>query len=400
MKRPNIRQILLIFLSFLILLTVYFSIHSPLATDIIHQKRINILLIGTDYVDYAQHSDTIIFVSYNPRLRFIDLVSIPRDTKVILPDIKQRRINEIYAYYYKREKNHYNASTALMKIVNNIFDNKIEHKYFFQIDYDTFCKFIDILGNVKIDIDEPMHYDDNAGKLHIHFTTGTWLLDGKKALEYVRYRSSAGDIGRIYRTQRFIRALIKKINNPLVIFKLPKLTNLILKRLNTNMSVWDILNLMIELRYINIENVRMAQLPGKPSGAMWEIDEQGLEHVIYTIIGSEIEPITNVRQVTVEVLNASSINGVALEVTRKLRDNNFDVIDWRNYPTRQKKTIVIDRVGDLRSVQKIARILNTEEIFTRYLQDSSVDISVIIGEDYRDKNNIPMEVKFDGKNIR
>ena len=59
-------------------------------------------------------------------------------------------------------------------------------------------------------------------------------------------------------------------------------------------------------------------------------------------------------------------NGVALEVTRKLRDLGFDVIDYRNYTSRQKKTIVIDRVGNLTAAQKIARLLDTEEIFTRY----------------------------------
>jgi anionic cell wall polymer biosynthesis LytR-Cps2A-Psr (LCP) family protein len=65
------------------------------------------------------------------------------------------------------------------------------------VDYALFCKAIDAVGGIEIEVEEPMHYDDSAGNLHIHFEPGRYLFNGQKALEYIRYRGNAGDTGRI-----------------------------------------------------------------------------------------------------------------------------------------------------------------------------------------------------------
>ena len=65
--------------------------------------------------------------------------------------------------------------------------------YFFTIDYQGFRSLIDAMGGVYVKVNEPMHYDDSWGKLHIHFDPGTYLLDGKKSLEYVRFRGGSAD---------------------------------------------------------------------------------------------------------------------------------------------------------------------------------------------------------------
>ena len=55
------------------------------------------------------------------------------------------------------------------------------------LDFEGFEQAIDILGGVDLAVDKKMDYDDNWGHLHIHFQPGTFLLDGKHALEYVRH---------------------------------------------------------------------------------------------------------------------------------------------------------------------------------------------------------------------
>jgi hypothetical protein len=156
-------------------------------------------------------------------------------------------------------------------------------------------------------------------------------------------------------------------------------------KLHTNLSLWDMANLLLEIRHIKLNKIRMALLPGKPYGSVWIVNQFELNHAMDLIVGPEMQPgeAGEGKFPTVEVLNASPHNGAALEVTRKLRDMGFDVIDYRNYSSRQKKTIVIDRVGNLTAAQKIARLLDTQEIFTRYDSRRITGISVIIGEDYK-----------------
>jgi LCP family protein required for cell wall assembly len=368
-----------------ILVASYISWRSTVTTSIRCGEHINVLITGTDWVDYSRHADTIIFLSYNPKTRFLDIVSIPRDTKIDLPDIKLHKINQLYTYHYRKTKNHYYALNALTKVVSVLFNNRISIPYFFQVDYALFCKAIDAVGGIEIEVEEPMHYDDSAGNLHIHFEPGRYLFNGQKALEYIRYRGNAGDTGRIYRQQRFLRALIEKVKNPFFIFKLRKLAKMTANKLHTNLSLWDMANLLLEIRHIKLNKIRMALLPGKPYGSVWIVNQFELNHAMDLIVGPEMQPgeAGEGKFPTVEVLNASPHNGAALEVTRKLRDMGFDVIDYRNYSSRQKKTIVIDRVGNLTAAQKIARLLDTQEIFTRYDSRRITGISVIIGEDYK-----------------
>src|SRR5437588_645152 len=67
------------------LLTMGLNAQSPIAMALQSGRRINGLLIGSDYEDYTRHSDTLMFVSYDPQTRFLDVLSIPRDTMVSLP---------------------------------------------------------------------------------------------------------------------------------------------------------------------------------------------------------------------------------------------------------------------------------------------------------------------------
>ena len=398
LKKLTPKQITLIVAASLVVVAIFLSWRSNVVSCITAKKNINFIVVGTDYVDHSLHSDTLIFVSYNPRSKFIDIISIPRDTKISVPDINVNRINEVYAYYFKREKNHYSSLEALRKVVGIIFLNRVEIPYYFQVDYTAFRKLIDAIGGIKIEIEDPMKYDDQAGNLHINFTPGPWLLYGSSAidlttkkeyknmgaLEYVRFRSSAGDIGRIYRQQRFVEALVNRFKSPTIVLRTPRLLKCVMESPHTNLNFYDILSMMLELKKVDFSNIRKAQLPGKPFNNYWISDSAEINKVLDLIYGSGTED--NQAKITVEVLNASSYPGIALEVSRKLRDSGFDVINYQNCPTKSLKTIVVDRVGNLTAAQNIATVMETEEIFTRYDTKRMVDISVYIGEDYKVKN--------------
>jgi LCP family protein required for cell wall assembly len=385
-----LKRALLIFAVVIIFTSIFLSYNSKISRAIRTGHQITGVIIGTDWVDHSIHSDTIMFFCYDPYEKILDVISIPRDTKINIPEMRFHRINEVYAYHYKKTKNPNLAAQELITAVDGLFNNRLNTQYYVRINYDLFSRFINTIGGVDIDIDEPMNYDDNAGKLHIHFTSGTHHLDGKKSLEFVRFRSTAGDIGRIYRQQRFLRAVMTKFINPLNVVRLPLILNLVVQEINTNLSLWDILNLSLEIKHVNLKNIRMAQLPGKPRGMLWEKDDRELDRIINLIT---ITPLTdsttsstvldkNTGPIRVQVFNASSKSGTAVQVTDKLRKEGYDVFDWGNYAARIKKSQVIDRVGNLSAAQKIAKILDIHEVITRYDSKLMVDLTVVLGEDY------------------
>jgi len=382
MKKLKFEHYFLIAIAALTAFTIYLSWSSPFSKAVRNGERINAILIGTDWVDYARHSDTLMFVSYDPKTRFLDVISIPRDTHFSPKGYNFRKINEVFAYHFHTKHSDRFACMELRAAVEELFQNRVKIPYHFEIDYRGFKNFIDLIGGVTIDIDEPMNYDDNWGKLHIHFLPGRRHLDGQNSLEYVRFRATpAADIGRIARQQRFLRCVLAKIKNPMVLFRFPQAVSSALKDIDTNLTLWDLTAGALELKDLNMKNIRLAQLPGRMHGTYWEPDHENTAAMLDKIFPSSGTIVASGPKVRVEVWNASGRPGLAEKISWVLRQDGYDVTDWGNYSTIQKKTVIKDLTDNLRAAQKISEIIQCGEVIERYDNKRFADISIEVGED-------------------
>ncbi|MFQ5824159.1 MAG: LytR C-terminal domain-containing protein [bacterium] len=91
--------------------------------------------------------------------------------------------------------------------------------------------------------------------------------------------------------------------------------------------------------------------------------------------------------ITVEVLNACGVQGLANEISQYLRNNNFDVVNIGNYKNFDlDHTLIIDRVSlNGINAKKVAKVLGIDQKqVVPQLDDSlQLNVSVIIGKDYR-----------------
>ncbi len=369
----NKGQIILMAVVAIVAASIYLTVTSPIARLVRDGKPINGLLIGTDWVDYARHSDTLVYVNYSPKNRFLNLVSIPRDTHFSPTGYHISRINEVYASAYRAKKDDHYACRQTCLAVEELLGGRVNIPYYVQLNYAGFKKFIDLIGGADIEIEEPMNYDDNAQDLHIHFEAGKHHLDGKGALEFVRYRGKSGDLGRVFRQQRFLKSVLSKFRNPVLIVRIPQLANIIFQEVKTNLSFWDMLTCMAELKDLRTNDIRLAQLPGAPrKDLMWEVDAENCSGLFDKILCSTSTAAAAAQgpRARIEVWNASSKVKLAEKVTWILRNQGFDVINYGTYATRQKKTLIKDLTGDLRSAQRIADILSCGEVVTRLRQQT------------------------------
>ncbi|OEF97653.1 LCP family protein [Desulfuribacillus alkaliarsenatis] len=161
----------------------------------------HILILGVDSRDGgAARSDTVMIATVNPHLEEIMLTSLPRDTYVAVQGRGNTKLNHAMAY----------GGVPLAKeTVERFLGIKVDH--YLTIDFNGFQDAIDVLGGVYIDVERPMRYYDPTDGTNINIRAGYQLLDGKNALDYVRYRSDAeADFGRIRRQQDFIRAVAER----------------------------------------------------------------------------------------------------------------------------------------------------------------------------------------------
>lgn len=234
-------------------------------------KNINILVLGTDQRswDKSARSDTIVLVNINPKNKKVNLLSIPRDSRVFIPGHGYDKVNAAYNSLYFSD----GGVKLSIKTVENLLGlNEGDIPYFVVVNFNGFKKVIDALGGVDINVDEPMHYHSKLGDVNIDLNPGMQHLDGEKALEYARFRyDQYGDFfktedgtihGRVVRQQKLIKALIDQSKNWNTIWKLPSIAKAVGDAVYTNLTPSQMVKIALLLRNDTDKDVNVIPFPG------------------------------------------------------------------------------------------------------------------------------------------
>lgn len=214
-------------------------------------SRMNLLFLGVDSVEGTHRTDTLFLLGIAPQERKVSILSVPRDTRVVVNGVG-RKINEVLPRF---------GEYVLRSMIENLMEIRINRTV--KVDFQGFVNIIDMMGGVDLEIEHAMNYDDNWGKVHIHFEKGPAHLDGQKALEFVRFRADANaDLGRIKRQQKFLAAVLGKLQTPSMVVRLPMIIAEGLRHVQTDLSVAEALEMVNSLRGGGI-SVQTMSLPGE-----------------------------------------------------------------------------------------------------------------------------------------
>jgi len=234
------------------------SIDNLSRSDRLNLKK-NIVVMGVDKRDGdVGRSDTLFVVMFDAKNNHSSLLSIPRDTMVKIPKNGWDKINHAYAY-----GGHKMTEQTVEEFLGIQINNYVV------IDFKGFVNIIDAIGGIDIDVEKNMYYSDpyDDDGLVIDLKKGQQHLDGKKAIEYVRYRDEEGDIGRIKRQQKFIAAAYDKITSAQILLKVPGLVKEIMSMIKTDMSLSDMATLA-KVMHAEMKadgGLTMATVPGEPA---------------------------------------------------------------------------------------------------------------------------------------
>ena len=219
-----------------------------------------ILVGGTD--SDGTRTDTIMVCSVDTKNDTAAVMSIPRDTRAFMENGKVHKINAAHNKGIAR---------MLTEVKNTV--GFAPDRYCI-VDYAAFAAVIDALGGVTVDVGMDMDYSDPAQGLEIHLKAGEQLLDGKKALQYMRFRSGYkdADLGRIRAQQKLLAAAAEKLASPRVLVLLFRLPG-ILRQVETDLTAVEALRLGVGLlRAYRAGNLQICTLPGKAVGADYAAD--------------------------------------------------------------------------------------------------------------------------------
>lgn len=162
----------------------------------------------------GKNTDTIMLARFDTIENKVNVVSIPRDTLINVPQggVGEKKIN---AAYYQSEDGIGNLMDQVERIAGFRPDNYVV------VDMDVFIKVVDALGGVEFDVPVDMDYDDWSDndkdgiyeyEFHVHVKKGLQTLSGYDALGVFRFRDSygGGDLQRMEVQHELLMAIAEK----------------------------------------------------------------------------------------------------------------------------------------------------------------------------------------------
>lgn len=230
------------------------------------KNEILFLLMGVDAEDVKKskgtRTDTMMLMKVNFDTGGISLLSIPRDTRVLVGS-KLDKINHA----------HQNGGVELtLNAVRDFLG--IDLEYYVKVDYKIVVDVVDAIGGVKINVPFDMKYKEYNPKvppLNIDIKKGEQILDGKNSHDFLRWRNNnaktvgykEGDVGRIKAQQYFMKELVKQTLKPKNLLRLPSLIETYFENVETNIPVSIMLKGAISANKIDVENMVTSTVPGE-----------------------------------------------------------------------------------------------------------------------------------------
>lgn len=350
-----------------------------------------------DEAHAGQRSDSIAVLRIDPDSDRMDVLSIPRDLWVTLPDGEMQRINAAYA----------DSTQTLIDTIDDNLGIPIHH--FAEVDFNGFQQLVDTLGGVPMYFDTPVR-DTNSG-LRIP-ETGCVVLDGAQGLafarsRYLQYRTDAGwqtdpsgDLGRMTRQQTLMRASLAKART-LGLNNVGQLKSLIDAGLgsttvDSGLGFGDLLALGQRFSDFDPQRFQTHALAVEPfrtdGGAeVLILDEEASASTLAFFRGEAAPsavttttvPPPSPSDVTVSVFNGGGVDGEARRVSYVLDGGGFNLGEIESADGDVAATTVSHAPGAQRMATLVASWLGPSPQITEDADLAPGEVDVEIGADFR-----------------
>jgi LCP family protein required for cell wall assembly len=244
----------------------------------INQK--NLLVLGADQVagrnGGALLTDTILLLQLDLKNNQVKSLALPRD--LYHPDY-QTKINALY--YYGLEQNPDDPLAFPTKAINDLTQLTIDHTLLIEIE--SLENLIDLVGGVEINVKEgfsdplfpvkgvDVSLEKDPAVLYetVVFDEGTELMNGNRALQFMRSRNSGDeqgtDLARGQRQQLVLQALLEQVIDQDFILQEPEkighLYRFYLDHFADSLSVRELARVAISWLIINQSNQQVFAAP-------------------------------------------------------------------------------------------------------------------------------------------
>ena len=211
----------------------------------------------------GRRSDTMILLHLSAKTDKATLISLPRDSYVLIPAYKDDSGKQ-HAAAHNKLNAAYELGGAALTVQTVELATGVHIDHYVEIGFGGFVNMVDALGGVSVCSTTALK-DPKSG---LNIPAGTTELNGAKALAYVRarYVDPTADLGRMKRQQAFLGSMFRSALSTQVLLNPLKLNDFLSATLSSvtldkNLSREDLLNLATRTHGLSPSNVVFATVP-------------------------------------------------------------------------------------------------------------------------------------------
>jgi LCP family protein required for cell wall assembly len=307
--------------------------------------------------DLPALSDTIMLLRADPDAKTLSMLSFPRDLLVEIhcpgKPSYVARINVAYSEC--------GGPVGTVETVKRLTGVPIN--YLITVNFRGFREVVDRLGGVWMDIDR-RYFNDNSGLIPgvntfatIDMQPGYQRLNGRDALDFVRYRHTDDDFHRNARQQLFVKAVKEQVSSSFSATNLPKIVDAVTSNVEIGRgggkpvdfkTILSYAFLAYELPAGHIFQARIEGLegyaelttaPGNIEAAVSDFvapDPEAPEKAAAVALGRKLKRSSpRAENVTISVLNGNGVTGSAANAAFELGKRRYRIVtgEDRNAPS-------------------------------------------------------------------
>ena len=284
------------------------------------------------------------------------------------------------------------GENAVFRAIENSVDKKITYRI--AIDNNQISDIIDLIGGIKMYVEEPIEFKDEEKGYELSFGIGEWLFTSNKVISYLHYLTMNGykDIETLYRLEDII------INSAIGLIQSPQLRNIIhskdmrkviASKIKSNLRPPDVKAFLDILANSNERTLVIENIDARvdDNGILTPIFEgsafkkQMNDLTLYVELKTQKSELNN-EDVSLSVLNATTVAGLADRINIRMRYRGFAAGEYGNFTTNLNESVVLIRDGQIEKAFMVANEGRVSRVYAKTDRRVLNNAVLILGNDY------------------
>lgn len=318
--------------------------------------------------------------SLNNRIGF---VSIPSNTAFWIHKSSYKSVEE----YYKE-----GGEKLVFDAIEKTIDKKLTYRI--TLDNKSIESVIDLLGGVRMYVEDNINYIDDKNGYNLIFNTGEHLFTSKKVIAYLHYLELSINKERevLYKLEDvFLNILISFVQDPYLrtrITSVPLLKEFA-KHIKHNLNVTDLKNISRILSSATKKSFIMQTIDGSldrknilvPTDKGQNFAKQINNMALYVGLKTERTKILN-EHINISVLNATGITSLADRINIRMRYRGFLAGEYGNFRTNINESVILVRNGEIEKAFVVADEGKINRVYAKTDRRVLNDAVMVLGGDY------------------